>query len=422
MFHIENEYIRKHLFEGNFGLEKESLRVNEDGFFAHSHHPFEGDPHIVKDFCENQTEINTGVHSSAQDAIEELQNHTDRIYKKLNENNELLWPFSNPPYIKNEDDIPVAIFKGENASKSAYREYLSGKYGRYKMTFSGIHVNYSFNDQLLEADYELTDKNLSFQEYKNELYLTLAQRMTAYGWLLVSITAASPIMDSSYLEKGVYGNTTFTGMASVRCSEMGYWNEFAPIFDYKNIYTYTNSIRKYVATGILKAPSELYYPIRLKPKGENSLETLESNGVNHIELRMFDLNPLCKSGVEIKDVLFAQLMMIWLSSTPYQHFDSRDQVQAIANFKNAARYDLKTVKILTPDNENFSVVDAALNVLDFMREFYHSIGADVDDILDFEYNKFIDQSNRYAYKIRNDYSEDFVKKGLELARKRQKNV
>lgn len=422
MFHIDNEEIRNHLFDGNFGLEKESLRINENGFFAHSDHPFEGDPHIVKDFCENQTEINTGVHPNASGAIDELVYHTNRIYQKLNENNELLWPFSNPPYIRDEDDIPVAIFKGENVSKSEYREYLSAKYGRYKMTFSGIHVNYSFSDELLEADYNLTDKAMTFQEYKNDLYLTLAQRMMAYGWLLVSITAASPLMDSSYLEKGIYGNTTFTGMASVRCSEMGYWNEFAPIFDYKNIYTYTNSIRKYVATGILKAPSELYYPIRLKPKGENNLEALENSGVNHIELRMFDLNPLSESGVEIKDVLFAQLMMIWLSSTPFKHFESSDQVQAIANFKNAARYDLKTVKILTPDQENFPVVDAALNVIHFMKEFYHSIDARVDDILDFELEKFTDRTNRYANKIRKDYNDDFVKKGIELARKRQYNV
>ncbi|MCI9539182.1 MAG: hypothetical protein HFG35_13130 [Eubacterium sp.] len=67
---------------------------------------------------------------------------------------------------------------------------------------------------------------------------------------------------------------------------------------YQSIESYADSIEKYVLQGLLKAPSELYYPVRLKPAGENNLENLRKNGVNHIELRMFDLNPLCAEGLE----------------------------------------------------------------------------------------------------------------------------
>ena len=70
--------------------------------------------------------------------------------------------------------------------------------------------------------------------------------MAACVWILVAVTAASPILDSSFLEKGVYDRDIFTGMASVRCSEMGYWNEFAPIFDYSSVKAYADSIQKYV--------------------------------------------------------------------------------------------------------------------------------------------------------------------------------
>ena len=64
-------------------------------------HPFPGDAHIVRDFSENQTEINTGVNESIEAAIEELKGHTRRIQEKLKAltEPELLWPFSNPPYI-----------------------------------------------------------------------------------------------------------------------------------------------------------------------------------------------------------------------------------------------------------------------------------------------------------------------------------
>jgi glutamate--cysteine ligase len=420
MLNINDRYVKEHLLEGNFGLEKESLRVLEDGRLSHTNHPFPDDDHIVKDFCENQTEINTSVHTSVEDAVGELDFHNQRIYKKLQSlpDTEYLWPFSNPPHIENENDIPVAIFEGEQVSKSAYREYLSDKYGRYKMTFSGIHVNYSFSDELLEADYA-NKPQTGFQEYKDRLYLDLAEQMAEYGWLLVAVTAASPVMDSSFVEKGVYGEDVFTGMASVRCSEMGYWNEFAPIFDYTTIKTYADSIQKYVDLGLLKAPSELYYPIRLKPAGENNLDTLRHKGVNHIELRMFDLNPLEVEGVSEKDVRFAQLLMVWLVSTPKHNFTQKDQVKAIQNFKNAARYDLKTVKIMTSDGKTLSVAQAAMDVINEMKVFYHKLEIDVEEILDFQYNKFVDASNRYAWQIREQFQDGYVKKALELAKKRQ---
>lgn len=89
---------------------------------------------------------------------------------------EYLWPFSNPPYIRDEDDIPIARYGGQETSKTVYRQYLSDRYGRYKMTFSGIHVNYSFSEELLKTDFELSGES-DFQDYKNELYVTLAERV-----------------------------------------------------------------------------------------------------------------------------------------------------------------------------------------------------------------------------------------------------
>ena len=317
MLHADNPEVRKLLLHGEFGLEKESLRVDENGFLSHTRHPFPDDDHIVRDFCENQTEINTPVEKSAKEAVASLDGYYREIQGGLKalDHTEYLWPFSNPPYIKNEEDIPIASFEGREASKTEYRNYLADRYGRYKMTFSGIHVNFSFARELLQADFELTGKS-SFQEYKNQLYVVLAERAAAYGWLLVAVTAASPLMDSSFVEKGKLDGDNFNGMASVRCSEMGYWNFFSPILDYTSLDTYADSIQRYVDDGLLRFPTELYYPVRLKPAGKNSLENLRKNGVNHIELRMFDLNPLVSCGIEEKDIAFAQLLLVWLASTP----------------------------------------------------------------------------------------------------------
>ena len=47
----------------------------------------------------------------------------------------------------------------------------------------------------------------------------------------------------------------------------------------------------------------------------------------------------------------------------------KDQVQAVQNFKNAAHYDLKTVKIVMPDSSAHSVVKAAKRIIAAMEEF-----------------------------------------------------
>ncbi len=423
MLHIRDEKVRALLFKGNFGLEKESLRIHPDGTMSHAPDPFKESRNIVRDFCENQTEINTDVEKSPEEAVAALYDFTRYIQRRLKELSEpeMLWPFSNPPYIRDEEDIPVAIYEGELASKTRYRNYLSDRYGRYKMTLSGNHVNFSFADELLKADFALSGKS-DFQEYKNELYIKLAENVTAYGWIITALTAASPLLDSSYVEKGTVGRTTFNGMASTRCSELGYWNYFTPVFDYTSVPAYADSIQKYVDQDLIVAPSELYFPVRLKPRGENTLKKLHDEGVSHIELRMVDLNPLYKEGINVDDLKFIHLLLIWLASVEPMCYGLKQQVQAAQNFKSAAHYDLKTVKIVAPCGSVYSVAQAGKNMINAMRDFYSDFPDEVHRILDFEYEKLEEPEKRYAWRIRREFRGAFLEKGLKLALKRQEEA
>ena len=434
MLEINNEAVKKILLKGNIGLEKESLRITKDGFFAQTPHPFKGNEHIVRDFSENQTEINTSVTSSAREAVDELEKHTRHILETLNNlpEPEYLWPFSNPPYIRKESDIPVARYEGEEKEKEIYREYLADRYGRYKMAFSGIHFNYSFSDELLRAAYEQNATNSkydSYQAFKDDFYVSLAAKAQLFNWLIVAITAASPLLDSSYVEKGVIGKDVFNGMGSTRCSELGYWNLFTLILDYTDIEHYADSIMAYIKENLIHSSAELYYPVRLKPVGTYSLEKLKNEGVGHIELRMIDLNPLTPWGIDIRDVYFIQLFLIYLAAQPDIKAGLREQSFALQNTKNAAHYDLKTVNIITLDDRTMWVTDAACEFLEHMKSFYADLYGDKDDIandmkisdvIDYQINKFIDAETRYAWIIRRRYGGGFVEKGLRLCEDRQR--
>lgn len=418
MIHWEDEIIRQNMYEGNFGLEREALRIHEDGSFSHTPHPFPDNDHIVRDFCENQTEINTGVHTTLDGSIGELTELDRHIKDRLQElpSKEWLWPFSNPPVIKGEEDIPIAEFQGDLRSKTIYRDYLSGKYGRHKMTFSGVHVNFSFGEKVLDRDFELSGEK-DPQTHKSQIYLDLAQRLLEYGWVLVPLTAASPMLDGSFYDRNKNGETVFSGMASCRCSELGYWNDFIPILDYSSLKAYGGSIYSHVEDGWLNSPSELYYPVRLKSFGENNLDVLVEKGVSHIELRMFDLNPFEACSVKKEDVFFAQLLMIWLCSADVIPMRSADQIRAVANFKRAAHFDLSQTHYMARDGRAVPMDRAGEQILVQMEEFYRDAPEEVRETLRFEKEKFIHPEKRYAWTVRERYGEDFAGKGLQLAKK-----
>lgn len=182
--------------------------------------------------------------------------------------------------------------------------------------------------------------------------------------------------------------------------------------------------------------------MRLKPVGKYSLNKLKEDGVGHIELRMIDLNPLTPWGIDLRDVYFIQLFLIYLASIPDIDVEVREQSFAIQNTKNAAHYDLKTVNIITADNRTMWAADAACEVLLGMKQFYKELtgvednenggaveadkidGVDVDnnsglrifDVIDYQISKFENAENRYAWKIRRQFGGGFVEKGLRLCR------
>ena len=396
---LNNSYINRLAQNAEFGIERESLRVTADGKLAQTEHPFAGNPHIDRDFCENQVEIIGDVYCDPSDLNRQLVSLLDKVDAELVKNNERLWAFSNPPHFGSEDEIPVARFHGAQRGKSEYRHYLAEKYGKKKMLFSGIHLNLSFTDQLLKTAF-LYGNYPDFTEFKNGFYLRLSKRLTQYAWLAVYLTAASPVADASLgIDSNVY--------SSIRCSEHGYWNDFTPILDYSSLKSYVRSIARYIVNGDLKAASELYYPVRLKPRGANSLETLLQNGVNHLELRVLDVNPLTRTGIFTEDIRFMHLLLLWFCSLPDFDFDEEKQIQAIADVKAAAVFG------------NAEIKNRAAKTLEEIKRFTALYFQNYLNIVDYQLNKLHD-GNSYAEIVSRKYSKDYMNKGLALAKSYQR--
>ena len=371
MLDVREPRLRPYAFEGNFGLEREALRVTGEGRMALTPHPFPPDhPRIVRDFCENQTEINTRVWPTAEEAVAELKEINAAIHAAIAPQGETLWANSNPPPIADESEVVPARFEGALAGKSTYRDYLATKYGKRLMAYCGIHFNFSFGEKLVAAAGGMRSRaSASLRDFRDELYLHVAAQCVKWGWAIVALTAASPA--------GQY--------ASVRCSERGYWNRFVPVLDFSSAGAYAKSIARYVQEGLLVAPSELYYPVRLKPHGPNNLLTLAERGVDHIEIRCVDLNPLTGGLVDLRDVAFIHLFMLWCAAQARETLSAEKQAESVAAFKAAARIDFDW----TPVGE----------LLERMDEFFAASAgwpASIRRILAYQAEKVYSPERRYA--------------------------
>lgn len=392
----------KYLFECEIGLEKESLRIDKNGRFAQTEHPFLGNPNIDRDFCENQVEIITNPKSSAKEAYEEIKHWHSYVQSELKKQDEYLWLFSNPPYFENDEEIPIAHYGGSLSHKEKYRRYLANKYGKRKMLYSGIHYNFSFGNRLLD-DWFHQSGEADYKAFCDKLYLELSKKVVKYAWLIVDLTAASPVFDKSFF--GENADDYAERYASARCSEIGYNNHFIPILDYSDIKRYISSIKRYIDNKEIVSESELYYPVRLKPKGANSLVTLEETGVNHIELRMLDLNPLSDAGIFEEDIAFIHLLMIYLLSLEDFEFTEEEQIKAIKKMQSAALYNDTEIKA------------QALDILkDMERYFFDKPNNDYQGIINYQKDKIAHPSKRYAQIIRQQFGDDFTKKGILLSK------
>lgn len=158
-FILNKKFVNKNINKGEYGLEMESLRIDKNGYLTHTKHPFGADKHIDRDFSENQIEMITDVCFSVDelyDSIKTLRSDVMNKLKNLSTGEEYLWQFSNPSYIRGENDIAIASFDAELKEKEIYREYLAKKYGKRKMLVSGIHLNFSFPDEVLKESFKST--------------------------------------------------------------------------------------------------------------------------------------------------------------------------------------------------------------------------------------------------------------------------
>ncbi len=315
---------KRDILRGNFGLEKENVRVDRKGHLALTPHPKElGDksthPYITTDFSESQIEMITPPFKNLDETYYFMENIHDIVSGSIGE--ELLWPQSIPPALPEEEHIPIARYDGSKKGIEAeeYREMLAEKYGKKKQLISGIHYNFSFEDEFLRRVQTQLGETREFKDFKDDIYLKMARNLLRYNWLLIYIFGASIGSHESYSQKcnsymkdAGEGTYYFPHATSFRNGPCGYKNLKEYMVSYNTIREYTADLRKLIEMGEISGAKEYYSSVRVKTLGEGDiLDNLDKNGVSYLELRFVDLNPFKKIGIERETLYFLHLFLIY---------------------------------------------------------------------------------------------------------------
>ena len=285
---------------------------------------------------------------------------------------EFLWPQSIPPILPADQHIPIASYDEEGKEAREYREFLAQKYGPKNQLFSGIHFNFSFSDKLLEMLCRNANSAVSFDEFKDEIYLKTARQLLRMRWLYVLLFGCSPVVDPSFelkCKKSPYPVDKNVIALSIRNSCYGYRN-FDDLFpDYSSVQSYKASIDQMVKDNKITSPKELYSAIR--PKFLH-----HPNHISYLEFRFIDIDPLTKAGVSEDTLYFLHALALYglLTDEP-DDFGPKAQARANQYHTGVALYGLNSTPFLI-DEERQNVWHKVQTIIQQIIRTFEESGID----------------------------------------------
>lgn len=333
------------LSDSKIGIEKESLRVINRSISQKPHPHSLGSSlcnrYITTDFSEAQLELVTPPTNEKYEGLEFLEDIHHFVSSNIDD--EILWPFSMPTHISNEEDISIANYGSSNLGKfkKIYRNGLSHRYGRIMQSISGIHYNYSLPESLWQSEF-IKSNSENPMETRSSAYFNMLRNIYRMNWLILYLFGASPIITKSFIatnnhslkQLDIDSDTYYLPYAtSLRMSDFGYSNAIR-----NNLKVSMNSLKEYVSdlreatsipfddflaidakqqqinANVLQIDDEYYAIARAKSATLSNLRTtskLTHGGVDFIELRSLDLNPYSRIGIDKETLFFLESLSIY---------------------------------------------------------------------------------------------------------------
>jgi glutamate--cysteine ligase len=228
----------------------------------------------------------------------------------------------------------------------------------------------------------------------------LTRNVLRCGWLIPYLFGASASICKSFLEdyhqnklEEFDENTLYLPYAtSLRMGDIGYQNSQEDAVgvkaNYNSLCHYTHSLQaamqtscaeyesiglkqdgeyQQLNTNILQIENEYYASIRPKPKLngiDQPLEALNKNGINYIELRSLDTNPLLPLGIDKSQILFLEAFLLYCLLEDSPAISTAEQFEIDNNDHLVAHQGRKPDLKLKKRSNEISLQDWGREILD----------------------------------------------------------
>ena len=416
---LNNPESREFLTRIKRGIEKESLRMNQDGKLAQTPHPAGlgsalTHSSITTDYSEALMEFITPPNTSIEQSLENLANVHSYVYQNLGQ--EILWSASMPCIMSGDAGIPVAEYGTSNVAqmKTVYRLGLGHRYGRLMQAIAGIHYNFSMPQQYWQQAWDAAGQPGNITDYITERYLGLIRNFHRYSWLLIYLYGASPAVCASFLRgREDHNLQKFDDKSrslylpygtALRMGDLGYNSDAQeelnvcynsldnyvetlseairkPHPDYASISSGQNGDYQQLNDSLLQIENEFYSPIRPKRvarSGETPLGALRRGGIEYIEVRCVDVSPFSPVGLDAQQIRFMDVFLLFCLLQESPPCDDEQQSMQDENLAAVVNRGREPGLMLNNGNGEVPLSDWANNLLDSMGEIGQLMDAAFD--------------------------------------------
>ncbi|MGE8361741.1 glutamate--cysteine ligase [Pseudomonas sp.] len=388
------------------GIERECLRVDNDGQLALTAHPAAlgsalTHPQITTDYSESLLEFITPAKADPAATLDDLEQIHRFAYSKLD--GEYLWSPSMPCALPEEEVIPIARYGSSliGQLKYVYRKGLALRYGKTMQCIAGIHYNFSLPDELWALLQQAEGDTRSAKDFQSARYIALIRNFRRYSWLLMYLFGASPALDSGFMRgrphrlQQLDATTLYLPYAtSLRMSDLGYQSSaqagLTPC--YNDLNSYTDSLRAAVGTpyppyveagtkrdgewlqlntNILQIENEYYSNIRPKRvtySGERPIQALMARGVQYVEVRCLDINPFLPLGIDLVQSRFLDAFLLFCALKDSPQLENTECHSCTDNFLKVVKEGRRPGLHLQHDGKQVELKDWAHELLDSIQQ------------------------------------------------------
>ena len=396
------------------GIERECLRVSAKGEIAQTpHHKALGSalthPYITTDYSESLLEFITPTFQDPKELLSFLKNLHLFTLKHIGD--EFFWNNSMPCFLKKNHQVPIAYYGKSNIGKmkTIYRKGLLHRYGSSMQVISGVHFNFSITDECFEKLRQKERFRGELRDYKSQKYMATIRNLHKHSWVVPYLLGSSPAICQSFLNRSPHhyglihldkqGTLSYPGATSLRLSQIGYTNirQSQVNISYNSLEDYIKGLRKSIVkhdenwqkigikkngkyqqlnNNILQLENEYYSGVRpkcLADSGESPTNALIRRGVEYIELRSVDINSFSPIGIDLNQVLFLDVFLLYCLLTKDERPAPQETREYRKNQEIIAQHGRKEKITIFRTGIHVSLLDWAKELFDGLMEIAESL-------------------------------------------------